>query len=476
MPSVTVTVDDSNFMSTSVSLSEMDVRNATIKVASVFDRVNNNNHSDEYNNNNNLNVTITARSFVNNEYLINDTLTQFNVTLSNSYLNDIYPSIAVDERVTLDDDVIDSDVSNFTVKMIILSIILGFIILATALGNICVILAIRSDRNLQSPQNLLIYSLAIADFLVSIIVMPFAAIYEISGSWFMGGFLCNIWTSADVLCCTSSILHLVAIALDRYWAVTNIDYSHSRTPYKIRISILCVWIASIIVSIVPHFGLKDPDFDKRISQQECLLSQDVSYQLLAMALSFYIPLAFILFLYSKIFQVSQAFPTKLFYPTRATIFFLFFFSLSSLRESCTLHLLSLSLHFLLTSSPFRDKLMNANQSIAMQVALKVCAFYMQSHSLTHSFTGSLTHSLTHYFIFILFLVLYLVRVACCLCRWTLSSLVSVNCDDRLIDRFFPIYLMIIDDDTSNHLHLKESEVDCTSSSSIYTWLLETNRQ
>lgn len=191
-----------------------------------------------------------------------------------------------------------------TFRMVILSIVLGFLILATALGNICVILAIRSDRNLRSPQNLLIYSLAIADLLVSIVVMPFAAVYEISGSWFMGGFLCNLWTSADVLCCTSSILHLVAIALDRYWAVTNIDYSHSRTPYKIRISIFCVWIASIIVSIVPHFGLKDPEFDKRIAQQECLLSQDVSYQLVAMALSFYIPLAFILFLYSKIFQVS----------------------------------------------------------------------------------------------------------------------------------------------------------------------------
>ena len=284
----------------------MDVRNATINVASVFNRVNDNNNNHHVDSN--VNVTITSASFDNDEYLINDTLAHFNVTLSNSYLNDVSPSILIDQQVTGSDFISDGDSqSNITVKMIILAIILGFLILSTALGNICVILAIRSDRNLQSPQNLLIYSLAIADFLVSIIVMPFAAIYEISGSWFMGGFLCNIWTSADVLCCTSSILHLVAIALDRYWAVTNIDYSHSRTPYKIRISIFCVWIASIIVSIVPHFGLKDPDFDKRIAQQECLLSQDVSYQLLAMALSFYIPLAFILFLYSKIFQVSHTF-------------------------------------------------------------------------------------------------------------------------------------------------------------------------
>lgn len=40
-------------------------------------------------------------------------------------------------------------------------------------------------------------------------------IKQISQRWILGPELCDMWTSSDVLCCTASILHLVAIATDR---------------------------------------------------------------------------------------------------------------------------------------------------------------------------------------------------------------------------------------------------------------------
>lgn len=77
------------------------------------------------------------------------------------------------------------------------------------------IAAILLERNLQSVANHLILSLAVADLLVACLVMPLGAVYEISQKWEMGPELCELWTASDVLCCTSSILHLVIIALDR---------------------------------------------------------------------------------------------------------------------------------------------------------------------------------------------------------------------------------------------------------------------
>ncbi|KAG8227993.1 hypothetical protein J437_LFUL007966 [Ladona fulva] len=83
------------------------------------------------------------------------------------------------------------------------------------LGNVFVIAAILLERHLQSVANYLIVSLAVADLMVACLVMPLGAVYAISQGWILGPELCDMWTSSDVLCCTASILHLVAIAVDR---------------------------------------------------------------------------------------------------------------------------------------------------------------------------------------------------------------------------------------------------------------------
>lgn len=185
------------------------------------------------------------------------------------------------------------------------SVVLGLMILATVIGNVFVIAAILMERNLQSVANYLIVSLAVADLMVACLVMPLGAVYEISKGWILGPELCDMWTSSDVLCCTASILHLVAIAVDRYWAVTNVDYIHSRNSRRIGIMIVMVWSVALIVSLAPQFGWKDPEFLDRINQQKCMVSQDVSYQIFATCSTFYLPLFVILVLYWKIFQTAR---------------------------------------------------------------------------------------------------------------------------------------------------------------------------
>lgn len=49
-------------------------------------------------------------------------------------------------------------------------------------GNVFVIAAILLERNLQNVANYLILSLAVADLLVAVLVMPLGAVYEVSNS------------------------------------------------------------------------------------------------------------------------------------------------------------------------------------------------------------------------------------------------------------------------------------------------------
>ncbi|XP_045474766.1 5-hydroxytryptamine receptor-like [Harmonia axyridis] len=186
-----------------------------------------------------------------------------------------------------------------------ISSLFGLIILATIIGNVFVIAAILMERNLHSVANYLILSLAVADLLVACLVMPLAAVYDVSQEWALGPELCDMWTSSDVLCCTASILHLVAIASDRYMAVTNIDYIHQRTAKRIGIMIFVIWMVSFMVCIAPLLGWKDPEWNTRIQNKKCLVSQDLYYQIFATASSFYLPLLVILALYWRIFQTAR---------------------------------------------------------------------------------------------------------------------------------------------------------------------------
>lgn len=57
------------------------------------------------------------------------------------------------------------------------SLILGFLVLATVLGNVLVILSVFTYRPLRIVQNFFIVSLAVADLAVALLVEPYVKLY-----------------------------------------------------------------------------------------------------------------------------------------------------------------------------------------------------------------------------------------------------------------------------------------------------------
>ena len=63
---------------------------------------------------------------------------------------------------------------------------LGLVCLIVILGNIMVITAVKITHKLRGATNLFIVSLAWADLMLGIIVLPFSAMYEVFKMWLFG--------------------------------------------------------------------------------------------------------------------------------------------------------------------------------------------------------------------------------------------------------------------------------------------------
>lgn len=115
------------------------------------------------------------------------------------------------------------------------------VIIPTIGGNILVILAVALEKRLQYATNYFLMSLAIADLLVGLFVMPIALLtIMFEAIWPLPLALCPAWLFLDVLFSTASIMHLCAISLDRYIAIKKpiqANQCNSRATAFIKITV-----------------------------------------------------------------------------------------------------------------------------------------------------------------------------------------------------------------------------------------------
>ena len=136
---------------------------------------------------------------------------------------------------------------------------LSALCLLTVVGNLSIIYAVIRSYTLHTSTYYYVASLAFADLLVGLIVMPFAFIFEMTDDeyWLFPQhlrFLCDLWHSIDIFASTASILGLCTIGLDRYMAITKpIEYSNSFIFKRWYIILSMIWTCSVIISFPPVF-------------------------------------------------------------------------------------------------------------------------------------------------------------------------------------------------------------------------------
>nr|CCF77366.1 serotonin receptor [Calliphora vicina] len=173
-----------------------------------------------------------------------------------------------------------------------------FFIFAGGLGNILVCLAVALDRRLQNVTNYFLFSLAIADLLVSLFVMPLGAIPAFLGYWPLGFTWCNIYVTCDVMACSSSILHMCFISLGRYLGIRNpLGSRHRSTKRLAGMKIAIVWLMAMIVSSsITVLGLVN---EKNIMPQSnvCVINNRAFF-VFGSLVAFYIPMVMMVITYA----------------------------------------------------------------------------------------------------------------------------------------------------------------------------------
>ena len=196
-----------------------------------------------------------------------------------------------------------------TPALVLLGITLFVIIFFTVGGNILVICAPAVNRKLRNVTGMFICSLATADLLLGVIVLPFSAIFEIRRYWDFGPVLCNIYIAFDVMFSTASILNLFAISIDRYVAITDPMTYHQRMTKNMALVIIAIfWVVALLISFVPlHLGWNtdDGNVQNYDDPTNCGLKSNPWYSLFDGILLFFLPLTIMGCLYFRILLIAR---------------------------------------------------------------------------------------------------------------------------------------------------------------------------
>ncbi|XP_068185846.1 trace amine-associated receptor 13c-like [Antennarius striatus] len=186
-------------------------------------------------------------------------------------------------------------------------ITISFISIVTVILNMLVIISISHFKQLHTPTNLLLLSLAVSDCIVGLFM--FFQMDLIDGCWFLGDIACVVYYALGYIITSASIGTMVLISGDRYVAICDpLHYSTKVTVKRANICVCLCWMFSVIVHcLILKDNLQQPGrYNTCVGQ--CVIVTEYVHVLLDMILSFIIPVTIIVVLYMRVFvvAVSQA--------------------------------------------------------------------------------------------------------------------------------------------------------------------------
>ncbi|KAI7814973.1 dopamine receptor D4b [Triplophysa rosa] len=183
----------------------------------------------------------------------------------------------------------------------VLALVFGVLLIIVIIcGNVLVCISVYKEKALKTTTNYFIVSLAVADLLLAVLVLPLFIYAEFQGGvWSLNLALCDGLMTMDVMLCTASIFNLCAISVDRFIAVSiPLNYNLKHVDHRQILLLSATWLLALAVASPVIFGINNvPQRDPR----ECKLEDNI-YVVYSSVCSFFIPCPIMLLLYFGMFH------------------------------------------------------------------------------------------------------------------------------------------------------------------------------
>ncbi|KAI4900225.1 hypothetical protein NFI96_006416 [Prochilodus magdalenae] len=192
-----------------------------------------------------------------------------------------------------------------TALYVFLYVCAAAVVLLTVCGNLLIIISVGYFKQLHTPTNMLILSLAVSDLLVGLFVMPFHFLWLIESCWIFGHVFCVLFNFVSFQLTSVSVGNVALIALDRYVALSHpFLYSKDSTATVVHTVILLTWLFSLVYNLA-MFYVGGNFTDLVMCPGECLYFLGEADSFVDLLFVVIVPCTLMVVLYVQVFVIAR---------------------------------------------------------------------------------------------------------------------------------------------------------------------------